>query len=108
MLPRRRAVRDSILLAAELWRLTPLQATGMVLTYLDEYRAPVTGPLLARDVDGGRGSREGADLGECRKNRLGDQQELLTPNRTPQERHAADGEVPQPAPGGSRPSARRR
>jgi len=33
----------SILLAAELWRLTPLQASGMVLAYLDTYRRTVTG-----------------------------------------------------------------
>jgi uncharacterized protein (DUF2252 family) len=32
----------SILLAGELWRLTPLEASGMVLTYLDKYRATVT------------------------------------------------------------------
>jgi uncharacterized protein (DUF2252 family) len=33
----------SILLAGEIWRLTPLQASGMVLTFLDKYRATVTG-----------------------------------------------------------------
>jgi uncharacterized protein (DUF2252 family) len=32
----------SILLAGELWRLTPLEASGMVLTYLDKYRSTVT------------------------------------------------------------------
>ncbi len=32
----------SILLAAELWRLTPLEATGMVLAYLEEYRAALS------------------------------------------------------------------
>jgi uncharacterized protein (DUF2252 family) len=31
----------SILLASELWRLTPLEATGMVLTFLDKYRTAV-------------------------------------------------------------------
>ncbi len=31
----------SILLAAELWRLTPTRATGMALAFLDEYRAAV-------------------------------------------------------------------
>ena len=38
----------SILLAAELWRLTPLQASGMVLTYLDNYRATITGLRSAK------------------------------------------------------------
>src|SRR3954453_17234746 len=33
----------SILLAAELWRLTPLQASGMVLRYLDRYRSTLNG-----------------------------------------------------------------
>jgi uncharacterized protein (DUF2252 family) len=33
----------SILLAAELWQLTPLQASGMVLAYLDTYRRTVIG-----------------------------------------------------------------
>ncbi len=33
----------SILLAAELWRLTPLQASGMVLAFLDTYRRTVRG-----------------------------------------------------------------
>ena len=32
----------SILLAAELWKLSPLQANGMVLDYLDQYRSAVT------------------------------------------------------------------
>lgn len=31
----------SILLAAELWKLSPLEANGLVLAYLDEYRAAV-------------------------------------------------------------------
>jgi uncharacterized protein (DUF2252 family) len=31
------------LLAGELWRLTPLQASGMVLTYLDKYQSAVAG-----------------------------------------------------------------
>ena len=34
----------SILLASELWRLTPTGATGMVLTYLDSYRAATADP----------------------------------------------------------------
>jgi uncharacterized protein (DUF2252 family) len=34
----------SILLAAEIWNLSPLEANGMVLTYLDEYRKSVTMP----------------------------------------------------------------
>ena len=33
----------SIFLAAELWRLTPLQASGMVLRFLEEYRSTVVG-----------------------------------------------------------------
>jgi uncharacterized protein (DUF2252 family) len=43
----------SILLAGELWRLTPLQATRMVLTFLDEYRATVSKPRPHRDTDDG-------------------------------------------------------
>ena len=34
----------SILIAAEMWKLTPLQATGMALEFLDQYRAAVTAP----------------------------------------------------------------
>ena len=34
----------SILLAAEQWRMTPTAATGMVLTYLDSYRAATADP----------------------------------------------------------------
>jgi uncharacterized protein (DUF2252 family) len=34
----------SILLAGEIWHLTPLQASGMVLKFLDKYRATVAGP----------------------------------------------------------------
>jgi uncharacterized protein (DUF2252 family) len=33
----------SIVLASELWHLTPTQATGMALTFLDQYRAAVAG-----------------------------------------------------------------
>ena len=41
----------SILLAAELWKLTPLQANGMVLDYLDQYRSAVTtSPEIAPDA----------------------------------------------------------
>jgi uncharacterized protein (DUF2252 family) len=41
----------SILLAAELWRLTPLQASGMVLTFLDEYRANLKRSLERQAVN---------------------------------------------------------
>jgi len=41
----------SVLLAAQLWRLTPLQACGMVLVFLDRYRATVAGTDGARAVD---------------------------------------------------------
>src|SRR5262249_27352651 len=33
----------SILLASEVWRLSPLQASGMVLEFLDKYRSTVAG-----------------------------------------------------------------
>jgi uncharacterized protein (DUF2252 family) len=42
----------STLLASELWRLTPLQASGMVLEFLDKYRATVTCPDGERSGDG--------------------------------------------------------
>src|SRR5262249_34716879 len=42
----------SILLAAEHWHLTPLQASGMVLDYLDRYRSVVTPPVTDQSVDG--------------------------------------------------------
>jgi uncharacterized protein (DUF2252 family) len=41
----------SILLASELWRLTPLQASGMVLGYLDKYRATVSGTKAEGTID---------------------------------------------------------
>jgi uncharacterized protein (DUF2252 family) len=41
----------SILLASELWRLTPLQASGMVLGFLDRYRATVTGADAREPID---------------------------------------------------------
>jgi uncharacterized protein (DUF2252 family) len=41
----------SILLAAELWRLSPLQANSMVLAYLDEYRRAVSTPMQTRLID---------------------------------------------------------
>jgi uncharacterized protein (DUF2252 family) len=41
----------SILLAAELWRLTPLQALGMVLRFLDTYRSTVHGPETRNALD---------------------------------------------------------
>lgn len=41
----------SILLAAELWGLSPLQANGMVLAYLDEYRVAVTTQVHPRLID---------------------------------------------------------
>jgi uncharacterized protein (DUF2252 family) len=41
----------SILLAAELWRLTPLQASGMVLEFLENYRSTVAGSDSRQDVD---------------------------------------------------------
>ncbi len=41
----------SILLASELWRLTPLQASGMVLEFLDKYRSTVAGSEAHPGVD---------------------------------------------------------
>lgn len=41
----------SILLAAELWKLSPLHANGLVLAYLDEYRNAVTADDHVRLVD---------------------------------------------------------
>jgi uncharacterized protein (DUF2252 family) len=41
----------SIMLASELWRLTPLQASGMVLGFLDRYRATVTGADAREPID---------------------------------------------------------
>jgi len=42
---------SSILLASELWGLSPLRATGMALAYLDAYRNAVTTPSPDRRVD---------------------------------------------------------
>src|SRR5262249_12456657 len=42
----------SILLASELWRLTPLQASGMVLEFLDKYRSTVAGTEPHPVIDG--------------------------------------------------------
>lgn len=41
----------SIFLAAELWRLTPLQASGMVLEFLENYRSTVAGSNSRQAVD---------------------------------------------------------
>ena len=41
----------SILLASELWHLTPLQASGMVLEFLDKYESTVVGPEAHPGVD---------------------------------------------------------
>ena len=41
----------SILLAAEEWRLTPLQATGMVLAFLNRYEETVTSVAINRADD---------------------------------------------------------
>ncbi len=38
----------SILVASEMWKLTPLQASGMALAFLDQYRAAVTAPPHVR------------------------------------------------------------
>jgi uncharacterized protein (DUF2252 family) len=68
----------SILLAAELWKLTPLRATGMVLRYLDAYRATVTTPLVVRAVDAAAPRLTRGPIEEILgKTALGDQVELL-------------------------------
>ncbi len=41
----------SILLAAESWKLTPLDANGLVLAYLDRYRSAVGSPTASRLVE---------------------------------------------------------
>jgi uncharacterized protein (DUF2252 family) len=71
----------SILLAAELWRLTPLQASGMVLTFLEAYRSTVASPDKAPAIDA-RAPRLARGpiweiLGKCA---LADQVELLDRN----------------------------
>ena len=71
----------SILLAAELWRLTPLEASGMVLTFLDKYRSTVTGAeSTMRSTPAPRRLARGPIweiLGKCA---LADQGELLDQN----------------------------
>ncbi len=68
----------SILLAANLWKLSALEANGLVLAYLDEYRAAVTSRPQARleDVDAPRleSGPIGLILG---KTALGTQSQLL-------------------------------
>ncbi len=55
----------SVLLAAELWGLSPLVANGLVLAYLDQYQSTVTTPLnAARPAAAPRLSLAGADPGE--------------------------------------------
>jgi uncharacterized protein (DUF2252 family) len=41
----------SILIAAELWELSPLHANRIVLAYLDEYRSAVKTPVETRLID---------------------------------------------------------
>jgi uncharacterized protein (DUF2252 family) len=68
----------SIYLAAELWHLTPLQASGMVLVFLDRYYTTVTAPvsLRAQDSDAFRIAR-GPIWDLLGKTAMGEQAELL-------------------------------
>jgi uncharacterized protein (DUF2252 family) len=68
----------SILLAGELWRLTPLEASGMVLTFLDRYRATLAG-AETEPVDDARAPRlaRGPIWDLLGKFALADQVELL-------------------------------
>ena len=68
----------SIMLAAEQWRLTPLQANGMVLAYLDEYRAAITTPVRSRAIDAAAPRLSRGPIGEILgKAALGNQADLL-------------------------------
>lgn len=68
----------SALLAAELWRLTPLQACGLVLAFLDRYRATVADTDGAAAVDGRAPRLARGPVGEILgKSALADQAGLL-------------------------------
>ena len=68
----------SILLAAEEWALSPLHANGLVLAYLDEYRAAVTTPVHARAIDAEAPRLSSGPIGQILgKTALGTQSELL-------------------------------
>src|SRR5262249_2451490 len=79
----------SILRAGELWRLTPLQASGMVLTFLDRYRATLNsaGPHPTLDARAPRLAR-GPVWDILGKFALADQAELLE-QHTERTRHGA-------------------
>jgi uncharacterized protein (DUF2252 family) len=77
----------SILLAAELWRLTPLEASGMVLTFLDRYRTTLNsaGPQPTVDARAPRLAR-GPIWDILGKFALAGQEELLD-QHTERSRH---------------------